>query len=140
MKNILFLSICLSMLGGCATNYSCGQFPTSGCQPVSTVYERTNDGFNDYRKTLYDEDNGNKAGHKKGKHKSNRKGRGHSESSHVHVGQAHRTLNYAAPGDPILTKPVTLRILFNSWVDKEQDLNAGGFVYIRLRDSQWLIN
>jgi len=127
MKKLILLGLSLSMLGGCATNYTCGQFPQSGCQPVSTVYDRTNDGFHDYRRTLYDEE-------KKGK------GKRKDSDLDVYVGQAHRTLNYATPGDPILTKPVILRILFNSWEDKDKDLNAGGFVYVRLRDSEWVVN
>ncbi|MBQ4840001.1 TraV family lipoprotein [Pseudoalteromonas luteoviolacea] len=126
MKKLLFLAFTFSLMSGCATNYSCGQFPESGCQPVSTVYDRTNDGYHDYRRTLYDEEKSEGS-------------RGESDA-HVHVGQAHRTLNYNTPGDPILTKPVVLRILFNSWEDKEKDLNAGGFVYVRLRDSEWVIN
>ncbi|MEJ3634468.1 TraV family lipoprotein, partial [Vibrio vulnificus] len=85
------------------------------------------DGFHDYRRTLYDEEKKSKSGRKE-------------ENVAVNVGQAHRTLNYSTPGDPILTKPVTLRILFNSWQDNDKDLNAGGFVYIRLRDSEWVVN
>ncbi len=43
------------------------------------------------------------------------------------------------PGDPVLTNPRKLRILFFPWEDKEKDLNAGGYVYIRLGDPEWLI-
>ncbi|HGS5470895.1 TPA: TraV family lipoprotein [Vibrio parahaemolyticus] len=126
MKKLILVGV-LSVLSGCSASYTCGQFPQSGCQPVSTVYDRTNDGFHDYRRTLYDEEKKSKSGRKE-------------ENVAVNVGQAHRTLNYSTPGDPILTKPVTLRILFNSWQDKDKDLNAGGFVYIRLRDSEWVVN
>lgn len=124
---VLGLSLSLSLLGGCATNYTCGQFPQSGCQPVSTVYERTNEGFHDYRRTLYDEE-------------KKAKGKRQDAERHIQVGQAHRTLNYSIPGDPMLTPPVVLRILFNAWEDKDKDLNAGGFVYVRLKDSEWVLN
>ena len=126
MKKLILMGLSLSLLGGCATDYSCGQFPESGCQPVSTVYDRTNDGYHDYRRTLYEEE----------KKKNSRGG----DDAHVHIGQAHRTLNYSTPGDPLLSKPVILRILFNSWEDKDKDLNAGGFVYVRLRDSEWVVS
>ena len=126
MKNLLFLAFTFLLMSGCATNYSCGKFPESGCRPVSAVYDRTNDGYHDYRRTLYDEEKS--------------EGSSGDGDIHVHVGQAYRTLNYNTPGDPLLTKPVVLRILFNAWEDKEKDLNAGGFVYVRLRGSEWVIN
>lgn len=122
---LVFVMVLFAALSGCATKYSCGQFPSSGCQPVSTVYERTDNGLKDYRKSLFDK-------------KENKKGRNKSDAN-VAIGRAHQAINYASPGDPILTKPVVMRILFNSWVDSEKDLNAGGFVYVRLRDSEWVL-
>jgi hypothetical protein len=123
--------ICLVFAGlmtaGCTTSYTCGQFPSSGCQPVSNVYEKTNEGFHDYRKTLFDRKN------------TDRSGRGEDEIL-IKVAQAHRTLDFASPGDPVMTKPVTLRVLFNAWVDKDKDLNAGGFYYVKLRDAEWVLN
>lgn len=112
------------LMSGCATTYTCGQFPSSGCQPVSTVYERTNGGLNDYRQTLFDK-------------KKEASGVSEQSTSSVEVGQAHQALNYIAPGTPILKKPVIMRILFNSWIDQDSDLNAGGYVFVRLRDAEW---
>ena len=129
MKKYFLILISLLMLNGCAATYTCGQFPSSGCQSVSTVYEKTNDGFHDYRKTLFDEENKKKVEKKKQKN-----------GQKLHVGKTHQTLNYATPGDPILTKPAVMRVLFNAWVDQEKDLNAGGFIYLRLRDSEWVIS
>jgi hypothetical protein len=91
------------------------------------VYEKTNEGFHDYRKTLFDRKN------------TDRSGRGEDEIL-IKVAQAHRTLDFASPGDPVMTKPVTLRVLFNAWVDKDKDLNAGGFYYVKLRDAEWVLN
>lgn len=126
MKKILLMFAIFS-LSSCAAKFTCGQFPQSGCQPVSAVYERSNDGLHDYRKTLFDEKNSAKNGHA-----------GHKKKDvNIHVGEAYRALNYTVPGDPLLSKPVVMRVLFNSWVDKENDLNEGGFVYIRLRESEW---
>lgn len=124
-----FIAIALASVvsTGCTTSYTCGQFPSSGCQPVSAVYEKTNDGFHDYRKTLFD------------RKKDDKHSRDEDEIL-IKVAPAHQTLDYASPGDPILTKPVTLRVLFNSWVDKDKDLNAGGFYYVKLRESEWVLN
>lgn len=153
MKKILLLGLALSVLGGCANKYSCGQFPKSGCQPVSSVYDRTNAGFDDYRKGLFDNQNKEKNEPKK-ESSTVQAGQSHQKSgvkirstrsdqsggAIINVGKAHRAINYAAPGDPILSKPVNLRILFNMWEDGDKDLNEGGFVYIRLRDSEWVID
>ena len=121
---ITALLVLITLSSGCATKYSCGQFPRSGCQPVSTVYERTDNGLNDYRKGLFD---------KKDNVKTSK-----GLKTNVQVGRAHQAINYASPGDPILTKPVVMRILFNSWEDAEKDLNAGGYVFVKLRDSEWV--
>jgi type IV conjugative transfer system lipoprotein TraV len=124
-----FSLICaILMLTGCAQNYTCGQFPSSGCQSVSTVYEKTNDGFHDYRKTLFDEKSEKKTVEKQ-KNSRNRR-----------TGRTHQTLNYVTPGDPILAKPTVMRVLINAWVDQDKDLNSGGFIYLRLKDSEWIIS
>ncbi len=125
MKRILTTTMLCTFISACANNYSCGQFPDSGCQPVSAVYERTNNGFNDYRKQLYLDKNGKK--------------NQDSGEINITVNKTAKALNHSVPGDPILTKPVVMRILFNSWQDSEKDLNTGGYVYVKLRDSQWVV-
>lgn len=123
MIKALLMVLGFSVLAGCATDsYTCGQFPESGCQPVSVVYKRTNDGFHDYRHDLYDE--------------QKREAKGGVD---IRVGQAHKTMNYVSAGDPVLTKPVVLRILMDSYEDEQKDLIGGGFVYVRLRDAEWVI-
>ena len=127
MIRIVSLCALVGLIQGCATSYSCGQYPDSGCQPVSEVYEKTNGEIADYRK--------------RGKAKAKAKEATEAETTvNINIGTAHRTLNYVSPGDPILTKPVTMRILVNNWIDKDNDLNAGGFVFIKVKDSQWVIN
>lgn len=132
MNKVIFATCVMAALTltGCADNFSCAQYPTTGCQPVSDVYARTNGELNDYRNSLYREENKKKDEEKKDSMKS----------TVVEVGQAHRSLNYAQPGDPILSKPVVMRILINSYVDNQNDLNAGGYVYIKVRDSEWQVN
>jgi hypothetical protein len=132
MKKVLFSLFAIGLLTGCADKYTCGQFPSSGCQPVSTVYKRTNDGLHDYRKSLFEKEQ-----EEKEKAAKDNKSKTIAQRM-IHVGQANRSFNYVAPGDPILTKPVTLRILFNSWQDKDKDLNSGGYVFIRVRDAEWV--
>lgn len=128
MKKILITAIAVFLISGCSARYSCGQFPESGCQPVSTVYNKTNEGYHDYRKNLYSK-----------KRTSGKYRYKDDEDRLVRIGRAHKAINYKSPGDPILTKPVIMRILVSSWVDKQKDLNTGGFVYIKLRDSKWVI-
>ena len=130
MIKLILVVFFILYLSGCATSqYSCGQYPEAGCQPVSTVYNRTNDGYHDYRKTLY-----SKNGKKNSKSRSRRR---IDKVNTIQVSQAHRVLNYTSPGDPILSQPVVMRILFNSWLDKENDLNAGGFVFVKIRGGEW---
>lgn len=121
--NKIFLVLMTVFISGCANEFTCGQFPSSGCQPVSSVYNKTNNGVNDYRQNLFTADQ-----------------KEQKQNSLITIGRAHQAINYVAPGEAILTKPLVLRVLFNSWVDKDKDLNAGGFVYLRLRDSEWLLN
>ena len=47
----LKIPLLVLLLTGCASQsrYSCNQFPTSGCQPVSAVYDSTDQGLEDYR-------------------------------------------------------------------------------------------
>ena len=118
MNKLILQGLLLILLTGCATQYSCGQFPETGCKPVSEVYRHTNNNFYDYRTELY----------KKGNNKKREKG------AQLRPGQPVFTHQM---GDPILTKPLVMRILLNAWEDKGGDLNAGGFIYIRVKDSEW---
>lgn len=125
---LFFILFCV-FIGGCS-KFSCGQFPSSGCQPVSHVYERTNDGFHDYRAGLNQKRNSSSSHHHHGHHFDDK----------IRVGQAHRDINRASPGDPILTQPVIMRVLFAPWEDKQKDLNIGGYVYVKIRDGEWVLS
>lgn len=118
IKYGFFLSLLL--LAGCASPHSCGQFPQSGCQPVSSVNERTNGEIYDYRKDF-----------------NNVKKSKSSDVIEIKVGQSPNALNYAAPGDVILTKPLVLRVLVNVWEDQEKNLHGGGYVFVRVKESEW---
>lgn len=126
MRNLLIL-IGISLISGCAVfsnEYSCGDIPEAGCTPVSEVYDKTSGNVYDYRKDLNkpeedDDDN--------------------SKAPIINISSAHRAMNYVSPGDPILTKPVVMRVLYRSFENDQKDLDAGGYTYLRMRDSEWVI-
>jgi len=133
MKKILFLSACAVLLNGCAS-FSCGQFPRTGCQPVSHVYERTNSGFEDYRTVTESDLEGQNEGRVAG-----RRGGARALTGPVRTAGAVNAITGINPGDPLLTQPQVLRIKVLPWEDAQRDLNAGGYVFIRVRESQWRI-
>jgi len=124
------MNICLNvaplilLLSGCAVfndEYSCGQVPEVACKPLSDVYNEADDSVYDYRSGLYQQDGGGK------------------EEAQINVGKAHRVLNYAAPGDPVLTKPIVMRVLYRSYKNDQKDLDAGGYNYLVMKESEWLV-
>jgi type IV conjugative transfer system lipoprotein TraV len=133
------------IISGCSDKYSCGQFPRTGCTPVSEVYESTNGGFYDYRKDhKHEEDDSNvspkyqtRAGGKVRLRRGSNKTVKPSEV--IRISNSHRSLNFAAPGEPILTRPVVLRVLYRPWENKAGNLDAGGYMFVRLKESEWLI-
>jgi type IV conjugative transfer system lipoprotein TraV len=127
LTKYLLGALVLLVLSGCAKdNFGCAQFPETGCAPVSEIYDETNNGVVDYRKTLY-------------KNKEQSSSHETRHSTDIVVSKSHQAINHVVSGDPILTKPRVLRILFNSWEDAENDLVAGGYVFVKVEDSQWVI-
>lgn len=125
MRNLLILIVTL-LIPGCAifsNEYSCGAIPEAGCTPVSEVYNKTSGNVYDYRKDLNKTEDDDKQ----------------SKPPVINISSAHRALNYVSPGDPILTKPVVMRVLYRSFENDEKDLDAGGYTYLRMRDSEWVI-
>lgn len=141
MKRWILITSAWLAVSGCATKYTCGQYPKSGCKSVTQVYNETNDGFYDYRQSLYAEPNKNnkKAAQRIRGKKTKQAFSATSHSSAARIAPVQYRVKPMQAGDPILTKPVVMRILFNAWEDKNKDLNAGGFVYVKVRDSQWLM-
>ena len=121
MNKIYLVTLCIFLISGCANNkYACGEIPTSDCTPLSTVYERTGEDYHDYREGLNNK-----------KTKSKKK-------AVINISPTNRVLNYASPGDPILTNPVIMRVLYKSFENSQNDLDAGGYVYLKMRDSEWI--
>lgn len=119
MKAALPLLMGFVALTACGPTYTCGEFPDAVCQSVSKTYTQT-------RET---DDQGSHAVS------------GSGETSQMIVNLTDTAPSPRAPhfGDPFLTRPQLLRILLTPWEDKHKDLHAGGYVYIRLEDSQWVI-
>jgi len=126
--NYLVIFLTIILLPGCATfndEYTCGAIPEAGCTPVSEVYDKTSGNVYDYRKDL---------------NKTNQKDNNKEEikTPVINISSAHRVMNYVNPGDPILTKPVVMRVLYRSFENDQKDLDAGGYTYLRMRDSEWV--
>jgi len=143
MMNKNFLVVLLiSMVSGCATNYSCSGYPDMPCASISGVYDRTKDGVTDYRATTGNSESKNSSS-RKGISRGRHGGATHNHSSHennvIQVAKSETVLNYVAPGDPILSEPRILRGLFFPWVDDDKDLQAGGYVYLRISEPKWIM-
>lgn len=124
--------IILLLLTGCtASRFTCGKFPGAGCKPVTSVYDETNGELTDYRRhsTLSSDARSYVSG--------NPESSNHRPPIKINIGRASQAINHLPPGAPLLTKPVTMRILVNTYIDEENDLNTGGYVYIKLRESEW---
>jgi len=137
MMHIKCLTIILViLLGGCAsgtTEFTCGEFPEGKCQPVSSSYEASNGALEDYDyRESYDEKAVNPL-------KSALKTKGNTIMPIVKVSSISTSLNHAVSGDPIYSKPVVLRILFNDWEDADGNLHSRNYVYQVVRESEWLI-
>lgn len=127
MKGHLWgMGLVLMVMGGCATEYSCGQFPDAECTPVSSTYDETNEGYNDYRKGLFVSDKKDKDEGKE------------IPDPYADYGGYSTRLNQASSGDPILTKPEFLRLSFNDWIDLDGNLNSGGYLYVKIKESAWI--
>jgi hypothetical protein len=121
----LWVVFTLLAISGCAvfdSKYSCGTIPNAGCTPLSDVYENTSGEVYDYRQD------------------SNSESRKSLISQNIiKVSPSTRALNYVNPGDPILTQPVVMRVLYRSFETDKSDLDAGGYVYLKMRDSEWVL-
>lgn len=122
-----------SLMIGCTTGYekdfSCSAFPSMGCTPTQVVFERSENEVHDYRLDSVAAE----------PEKKSRKARKAEKKQDVAVSSTDKAIDHAEPGDPVLTTPKNMRILFLPWEDKEKDLNIGGYVYVRLGEPEWKI-
>jgi len=118
------ISLCvLLVLGGCSTfsnTYNCGLIPRAGCTPVSRVYEQTSDDVEDYREST---------------------GSSTVDTRQtVHVSATPTSMDTVHAGDPLLSKPKVMRVLYKGFQNEEGDLDTGGFVYLKMKESSWLVD
>lgn len=118
----------LVMLNGCAARYSCvGKEGTGGCMSVSTVAKRTT---NDLPEGKVEEQSALKS----------RKDALKLSAQRAHlINAAPSALAQVNVGDPILTTPKTMRMLFAPFKDDQGDLNTGGYVYMQVTPSEWVL-
>jgi hypothetical protein len=99
----------LLFLSNCATTYSCKTETAGKCQSISEVYDNLN------KKSVLEVKNENTPNDQQ--------------------------INFKQPleGSPILKEPKVLRVLLNYWEDEEKDLNLGGYVFVKVREAEWVI-
>ena len=133
-----FAVVATFILGGCASgssDFTCGQFPSGTCQPVSSSYEESNGSLEDYdyRESFYNDNAGQADPAFKETDHTN------AGVIKVEVGNVSTSLSHAVSGDPIYSEPVVLRILFNDWKDQDGNLHSRNYIYHVVKESQWLI-
>lgn len=119
LSTILLLSACGTMY---SEDFSCSAYPNMGCTPSEHVFHKTHGDLNDYRRS-----------------KPSNQEEGTVEGININISNSTKRLSYVVPGDPILTNPKKLRILFFPWKDKDGDFNGGGYVYVRIGEPEWLL-
>lgn len=116
------------LLSGCATEYAC-PIPQGdgGCRSVAQVYQDT----------LGDTDSMTpSAGTAK---TTDAPARAAPSTDTTTAATMTSVLKPANPGDAVLSMPRVLRLDFMPWRDTDDDLQGGGFVYLRLDRGQWTI-
>ena len=53
--------------------------------------------------------------------------------------QSNNKLAYVNPGTPLLTEPWVVNIYFTPYVNSYGDLDTGGNVYMKIQDSEWVL-
>lgn len=114
MKTPLVCCVALFLLSACVSEprYSCG-VPVSagGCRTVSRVFE-------DSLKMQAAKP---------------------ADAAPSPVANAAAPIATPNPGDALLTRPRVVRVLVLPWEDDGGDLNAGGYLYLRLDRGAWTV-
>ncbi|MBF0315142.1 MAG: hypothetical protein HQK50_17480 [Oligoflexia bacterium] len=112
MRSFIILVMIIAM-SGCATTYSCKTKSAGKCQSISEVYDNVNKDDSDQEE--------------KDEKEKNREW------------MRERRLKGPIEGNAILREPKVLRVLLSHFEDEEKDLNLGGYVFVKIRDSEWEI-
>jgi len=127
----LFLLVVAAALSGCSgEEYKC-PIPngSGGCRSVDGVYQDTQDLDNADTPSA-------------GVAPAGDSGESKSDSVSrviVAAGNAAPSVVPPGPGTALLSAPRVLRVLVMPWPDADGDLEAGGYVYLRLDKGQWTI-
>jgi conjugal transfer pilus assembly protein TraV len=116
------------VLSGCATEYAC-PIPQGdgGCRSVAQVYQDTLG------------DTGSMTPSAGGTPSTDASAKPTATTAAATSTAAVPVLKPANPGDAVLSMPRVLRLDFMPWRDSDDDLQGGGFVYLRLDRGQWTI-
>lgn len=120
MMRLTPLLLLVPLVVACTKSYTCGDFPDAVCQTVAETYDQSLDGP--------------RTGSPRPAHASRSLPPGSPPVTARAVPPDHATLD-----GPFLTRPRLLRIFLTPWEDTRQDLHAGGYIYLRLEESQWVI-
>ncbi|WP_299945724.1 hypothetical protein [uncultured Microbulbifer sp.] len=117
--------IILIALSGCANNdFTCSEYPDTGCQPMSHAYQESNSSnFQDYRSSFY----------------SSTAGQVQKAKSKVVIDRTYNVLQSVYEGDAVLTRPKQMRIMVNHFVTENDALVTGAVMFIKTAESQWLL-
>jgi conjugal transfer pilus assembly protein TraV len=128
---ILCLSLAVALAGCSGEEYKC-PIPsgTGGCRSVDRVYQDTQDLDNADTPSA-------------GVAPAGGDGKESKADSVARVivaaGNAPQAVAAPGPGTALLSAPHVLRLLISPWPDADGDLEAGGFIYLRLDRGEWTI-
>jgi conjugal transfer pilus assembly protein TraV len=116
----LLYAVAATGLSGCAAEYACPVPKTDGgCRSVAQVYQDTR--------------------HSSGITPSAGVAKSDASGSEAiaHGIAADTSIPPPSPGTALLTTPHVLRVWLAPWQDADGDLEAGGFLFLRLDRGQW---
>lgn len=132
IKPILSLALVAALAGCSGEEYKC-PIPSGvgGCRSVDRVYQDTQD---------LDNADTPSAGVAPAGQGDGKESKSDSVSRIVvAAGNTPAPVLPPGPGAALLSTPKVLRVLITPWQDMDGDLEAGGYVYLRLDRGQWTI-
>lgn len=121
IKTSILLSVLSLTACSTAVKYTCNDIEGTNCHSLSTTAEQTAYAIPSTGKSLSETANLD---------------RNKPLYSHKLAG---KQLSYVDAGKPMLTEPWVAGIYFTPHVDAQGDLDAGGYVYMKVSDSQWVL-
>jgi len=132
IKPILTLALVAALAGCSGEEYKC-PIPNGvgGCRSVDRVYQDTQD---------LDNADTPSAGVAPAGQGDGKESKADSVARFVvAAGNAPAQVVPPGPGTALLSAPQVLRVLITPWQDADGDLEAGGYLYLRLDRGQWTI-